>query len=97
MDTLSVCDGDAVLVSMGRMRTDLFARLLDLHQDGDDQEQQHQASGHADHRPVGLGDVVEQTFALLFWTVGKTDTIHKQYTDTIAQTRTHTHTHVKRK
>lgn len=42
----------------------LLARLLDLNQDGEDEQQQHHPGGHADYRAVRLCDLVEKAFAL---------------------------------
>lgn len=45
----------------------LLARLFDLNQDGEDEQQQHHPRGHADHRAVRLCDLVENAFALFLW------------------------------
>lgn len=47
----------------------LLTRLFDLHQNGDNQEQQHHPRGHADYCPVSLCDVMENTFVLFLWRV----------------------------
>lgn len=45
----------------------LFPWLLDLHQDGDNEQQQHHPRGHADHGAMSLCDLVKNTFALFLW------------------------------
>lgn len=58
----------------------LFSWLFDLHQNGDDEEQQHHPRRHTDYCPMSLCDLVKNTFALFLWMmdiqrVTKTDKI----------------------
>lgn len=49
---------------------DLFPRLFDLHQDGEDEEEQHHPRGHANDCTMSLGDLVKETFTPFLCTVG---------------------------
>lgn len=48
---------------------DLFPWLFDLHQDGEDKEEEHHPCGHADDCPMSLCDVVKETFTPFLWTI----------------------------
>ncbi len=45
----------------------LFSWLFDLHQDGDNEEQQHHSRRHTDYCAMSLCDLVKNTFVLFLW------------------------------
>lgn len=49
--------------------TYFFSWLFDLHQDWDNEEQQHHSCCHTDHCPMSLCDLVKNTFAFFFWMI----------------------------
>lgn len=51
---------------------DLFPWLFDLHQDGEDEEDQHHPCGHANDCPMSLCDLVKKTFTPFLWTINVT-------------------------
>lgn len=51
---------------------DLFPWLFDLHQDRQDEEEEHHPCGHANDCPVSLCDLVKKTFIPFLWMINMT-------------------------